>query len=129
VIALTVDLYSRLRTQMMVEQALILNYFRAIDYDQWFTVPEVTVPTQFVWGAEDPYLADSTARSTAEHVKGSYRGVSLDRVGHWVPETAREQLTELVFEHILGREISIAFRGSDDVRRATWGGASRRRGL
>ena len=53
------------------------------------------MPTQFVWGAEDPYLADSMARSTAEHVKGSYRGVPLDRVGHWVPETAREQVTKL----------------------------------
>jgi pimeloyl-ACP methyl ester carboxylesterase len=80
-----------------------LNYFRAIDYDQWFALPEVTVPTQFVWGLEDPYLADSTARSTAKHVKGSYQGHPLHGVGHWVPETARGVLTRLVLDHIVER--------------------------
>lgn len=80
-----------------------LNYFRAIDYDQWFALPEVTVPTQFVWGLEDPYLADSTARSTAEHVKGTYQAHRLDGVAHWVPETARGEITRLVLEHIVER--------------------------
>ena len=77
-----------------------LNYFRAIDYDQWFTLPEVNVPTQFIWGAEDPYLDDSTACATAEHVKGSYRGVPLKGIGHWVPETARDEVTRMLLEHI-----------------------------
>jgi pimeloyl-ACP methyl ester carboxylesterase len=80
-----------------------LNHFRAIDYDQWFALPEVTVPTQFVWGLEDPYLADSTARTTAEHVKGSYQDHPLHGVGHWVPETARGEVTRLVLEHIVKR--------------------------
>ncbi len=80
-----------------------LNYFRAIDYDQWFALPQVTVPTQFVWGREDPYLADSTAQTTAEHVKGSYQAHPLDGVGHWVPETARSEVTRLILEQIVER--------------------------
>ena len=78
-----------------------LNYFRAIDYEQWFALPRVTVPTQFVWGVEDPYLADSTAQATAEHVKASYRAHPLDAVGHWVPETAPRELARLLLEHIV----------------------------
>jgi len=77
-----------------------LNYFRAIDYDQWFALPKVSVPTQFVWGAEDPYLDNSTACATADHVKGNYHGVLLKGVGHWVPETARDELTHMLLEHI-----------------------------
>jgi hypothetical protein len=49
---------------------------------------------------QDPYLADSTARSTAEHVKGSYRAHPLDGVAHWVPETARGEVTRLIHDHI-----------------------------
>jgi pimeloyl-ACP methyl ester carboxylesterase len=78
-----------------------LNYFRAIDYEQWFALPRVTVPTQFVWGVEDPYLADSTAEATAEHVKGSYQAHPLDGVAHWVPETACGELAGLLLEHIV----------------------------
>jgi pimeloyl-ACP methyl ester carboxylesterase len=78
-----------------------LNYFRAIDYEQWFALPRVTVPTQFVWGVEDPYLADSTAQATADQVKGSYQAHPLDAVAHWVPETAPRELTRLVLEHIV----------------------------
>jgi pimeloyl-ACP methyl ester carboxylesterase len=78
-----------------------LNHFRAIDYGEWFALPPVTVPTQFLWGVEDPYLADSTARATAEYVEGSYRALPLVGAGHWLPETARDEVTRLVLEHLL----------------------------
>jgi pimeloyl-ACP methyl ester carboxylesterase len=78
-----------------------LNYFRAIDYELWFALPRVTVPTQFVWGVEDPYLAASTARATAEHVKDSYQAHPLDGVAHWVPETAPRELARLILDHII----------------------------
>jgi pimeloyl-ACP methyl ester carboxylesterase len=81
-----------------------LNYFRAIDYDQWFALPRVTVPTQFVWGAEDPYLADSTAQATADHVEGSYRAHPLTGVAHWVPDTARPEVSRLILGHIVETE-------------------------
>jgi hypothetical protein len=51
----------------------------------------------------DPFLADSPARSTGEHVKGSYRALPLERIGHGVLETARDELTHLVLDHILER--------------------------
>jgi pimeloyl-ACP methyl ester carboxylesterase len=82
-----------------------LNHFRAIDYDQWFALPGVTVPTQFVWGAQDPYLAHSTAECTADYVKGSYRAHPLDGVAHWVPDTARPGVSRLILEHIVETEM------------------------
>src|ERR1700758_193468 len=81
-----------------------LNYFRAIDYDQWFTLPTVSMPTQFVWGVQDPYLAASTAQSTADHVDGSYRAHPLAGVAHWVPDTARPELSRLILGHIVETE-------------------------
>jgi pimeloyl-ACP methyl ester carboxylesterase len=81
-----------------------LNYFRAIDYEQWFALPRVTVPTQFVWGVQDPYLAESTAQSTADHVEGSYRAHPLDGVAHWVPDTARPEVSSLILGHIVETE-------------------------
>ena len=80
-----------------------LNYFRAIDYEQWFALPPVTVPTQFVWGVEDPYLEDSTAQATAEYVKDGYQAHPLDGVAHWVPDTARRELASLLLQHIAER--------------------------
>ncbi|HEV2376101.1 MAG TPA: alpha/beta hydrolase [Streptosporangiaceae bacterium] len=77
-----------------------LNHFRAFDYAHWRTLPAATMPTQFIWGSEDPYLADSTARATRDHVTGPYTEVRLDGIGHWVPELAPIQMTELLLKHL-----------------------------
>jgi pimeloyl-ACP methyl ester carboxylesterase len=77
-----------------------LNHFRAFDYTDWRTLPAASIPTLFVWGADDPYLGTATARATREHVTGSYTERQLDGVGHWVPELAAGQVTELLVNHL-----------------------------
>jgi pimeloyl-ACP methyl ester carboxylesterase len=77
-----------------------LNHFRAFDYAQWAELPAASTSTLFVWGALDPYLAESTARATREHVTGGYTEVKLDGIGHWVPDLAPTRMSELLLDHI-----------------------------
>jgi pimeloyl-ACP methyl ester carboxylesterase len=77
-----------------------LNHFRAFNFADWLTLPPAPMPTLFVWGSDDPYLAESTARATREHVTGTYTEVQLNGVGHWVPELALGRLTDLLVHHL-----------------------------
>jgi len=77
-----------------------LNHFRAFNYADWVTLPAVPIPTLFVWGSDDPFLAQSTARATREYVTGTYTEVQLNGVGHWVPELALGQVTDLLVRHL-----------------------------
>jgi len=76
-----------------------LNHFRAFNYADWVTLPAAPIPTLFVWGSDDPFLAQSTARATREHVTGTYTEVQLNGVGHWVPELALGQVIDLLVRH------------------------------
>jgi pimeloyl-ACP methyl ester carboxylesterase len=75
-----------------------LNWYRAAKRED--IAGEVTVPTLYVWGEDDPALGREAAEATAGHVRGPYRFVRLPGVGHWVAETAGEQLTKLLLEHL-----------------------------
>jgi pimeloyl-ACP methyl ester carboxylesterase len=77
-----------------------LNYFRGFDFARWQELPPTTVPTLFVWGEDDPYLAPETAETTADFVKGQYRAECLSAVGHWIPELAGQTMTELLLDQI-----------------------------
>jgi pimeloyl-ACP methyl ester carboxylesterase len=79
-----------------------LNHFRAFDFDEWLALPDATMPTLFTWGADDPYLARSTALATRLHVKGGYTEKELPGTGHWVPDLAADQVTGLLLEHLRG---------------------------
>jgi pimeloyl-ACP methyl ester carboxylesterase len=77
-----------------------LSHFRAFDYADWAGLGAAQMPTVFMWGTEDPYLAEATALATADHVTGPYTPVPLDGVGHWVPELAADEVTDLLSTHI-----------------------------
>jgi len=79
-----------------------LNHFRAFDFDDWLALPDSTVPTVFAWGADDPYLARSTALATRGHVKAPYTEAELPGVAHWLPELAPAAVTELLLTHLQG---------------------------
>jgi pimeloyl-ACP methyl ester carboxylesterase len=64
-----------------------LNHFRAFDYADWRALPAATMPTLSLWGSDDRYLADSTARATTDHVTGPYTELRLDGIGHWYPNS------------------------------------------
>lgn len=79
-----------------------LAWYRANDVEVLASSEPVTTPTLYVWGNDDPALGPEAARFTADHVEGPYRFEVLDGVGHWIAETAAEQLEHLLMEHLGG---------------------------
>ncbi|HZU74100.1 MAG TPA: alpha/beta fold hydrolase [Acidimicrobiales bacterium] len=75
-----------------------LNWYRALPF--LGRVPDVEVPTLYVWGDRDPALGGVAARATAGHVSGPYRFEVLEGVGHWIPEMASDQLVPLLLDHL-----------------------------
>lgn len=73
-----------------------LNWYRAM---RRYHLPDVAVPTTYIWGDGDPAIARSGAEATASRVTGDYRFVTLDGAGHWLPE----QEPELVAQEVLAR--------------------------
>jgi pimeloyl-ACP methyl ester carboxylesterase len=78
----------------------VLNYFRCFDYTQWAVVPPSPVPTMFLWGRDDPYLAPEAADATRAYATGPYRAEPLDGVAHWVAELAPDTVNRLLLEHL-----------------------------
>ena len=79
-----------------------LNHFRAFKFDDWLALPDATMPTLFTWGADDPYLARSTALATRPHVRARYTEKELAGTGHWVPDLAADQVTGQLLDHLRG---------------------------
>jgi pimeloyl-ACP methyl ester carboxylesterase len=75
-----------------------LNWYRANDflgYDR-----PVAVPTLFVAGTQDAYIAPSGVRATRNWVTGRYRLENLVGVGHDVLTEADGTMTALLLNHI-----------------------------
>lgn len=73
-----------------------LHWYRAM---RRYDLPDVPVPTTFLWGGLDPAIARSGAEATAKRVTGEYRFLPLDDLGHWIPE----QDPALVAREVLAR--------------------------
>lgn len=73
-----------------------LNWYRAM---RRYDLPDVTVPTTYIWGEDDMAIARSGAEATTRRVTGDYRFVPVPGAGHWLPE----QHPELVAEETLAR--------------------------
>jgi pimeloyl-ACP methyl ester carboxylesterase len=63
-------------------------------------VPQVRVPTTYVWSDGDPALGRWAAEHTGEWVDGDYRFVVLEGVSHWIPDEAPEALARLALERM-----------------------------
>ena len=92
------DYVAVLGTEEAMDAAL--NYYRATDPRSTGPVPPVTVPTLFVWGADDAYLGSDGAALTEQYVDAPYRFEPLEGVGHWIPEDAADQLNAFLLEHL-----------------------------
>jgi pimeloyl-ACP methyl ester carboxylesterase len=77
-----------------------LNWYRAVDGEELTDLPEVRVPTLYVWSTGDGALGRPAAEASAGFVTGSYTFVVLDGVNHWIPEAAPGQLARLLIEHL-----------------------------
>ncbi len=77
-----------------------LNWYRAMDLSALADLEPVRVPTMYVWSTGDAGIGRAAAEGTREHVRGPYRFEVLEDVSHWVPETAPEQLSDLLVRHL-----------------------------
>lgn len=74
-----------------------LNWYRAMRRTD---LPDVTVPTTYVWGEEDMAIGRTAAEGCAARVTGDYRFVALSGVGHWLPEQAADAVAEEILARI-----------------------------
>jgi pimeloyl-ACP methyl ester carboxylesterase len=77
-----------------------LNWYRAMSLAGSAGVGRITVPTLYVWSTEDIALGRTAAEATAQFVSGPYRFEILEGVSHWIPESAPQDLTRLLLEHL-----------------------------
>lgn len=84
-----------------------LNYYRAnLGSEAWEFYPPtsgpVRVPTQLIWGDQDPALGPRAVRETAAHVDADYRLEVLAGAGHWLQFERPEQVSQLLVEWVMG---------------------------
>jgi pimeloyl-ACP methyl ester carboxylesterase len=77
-----------------------LNWYRANDFQGY--EQRVTVPTLFVASTGDAMVARSGVLATRKWVTGPYRLVTLDGVGHNIPEEAPGVTNHLLMGHLAG---------------------------
>jgi pimeloyl-ACP methyl ester carboxylesterase len=63
-------------------------------------VPDIEIPTLYVWSDADPAIGPAGAHATEQHVTGPYRFVVLEGVGHWIPELAADRFNEELLGHL-----------------------------
>ncbi|MFP5333729.1 MAG: alpha/beta fold hydrolase, partial [Actinomycetes bacterium] len=56
----------------------------------------IPVPVLHLHGAADPAVPVSRARGSSQYVDGPYRWELLERVGHFLPEEAPDDVTRLL---------------------------------
>jgi pimeloyl-ACP methyl ester carboxylesterase len=99
-----------------------LNWYRAVEGNEVTDLPEVKVPTLYVWSTGDGALGRPAAEASAAFVTGNYTFVVMDGVNHWIPETAPRQLARLLIEHL-------ATAGGPDTDRLKPGWMTRQHGV
>jgi len=77
-----------------------LNWYRAMDMRSFATLPNVKIPTTFVWSTEDVAIGRAVAEACARCVDGPYRFVELEGVSHWIPDQAPVELARAVADRV-----------------------------
>jgi pimeloyl-ACP methyl ester carboxylesterase len=80
-----------------------LNWYRALNLEA--RIGEITVPTLYIWSAEDLALGETAAIETAGYVTGPYRFEKLEGRSHWLLEEVPDRLSSLLLEHIRGNPV------------------------
>ncbi|WP_199424418.1 alpha/beta fold hydrolase [Actinotalea solisilvae] len=91
----------RWTTRMLEPGALTagLAWYRAIPLARGRGAGRTRVPTTFVTGRRDPFVAHDAAERTAGFVLGPYRHVELD-ADHWLPEHRPDDVAAAVLAHL-----------------------------
>ena len=78
-----------------------LNWYRAMSRRDADGLGLVTVPTSYVWGAEDMAFGRLAAEGSARFVDAEYAFVPLDGVGHWVPDQAPDVIADQILSQLI----------------------------
>jgi pimeloyl-ACP methyl ester carboxylesterase len=73
-----------------------LSWYRAMSANDADGLAPVTVPTSYIWGAEDPAFGREAAENTQDHVQAPYRFVPLEGASHWLPDEAADTVAEVI---------------------------------
>ena len=74
-----------------------LSWEQAISLDEFAAVPDIRIPTEYVWSA-GPALTASTATATAAHVSAKYHIDELQGAGNFMIETSAERLLPIMLK-------------------------------
>ena len=78
-----------------------LNYYRAnLGGEARPAFPPIAVPTQLIWGDQDPALGAAQADLTFKHVTADYRLKVLEGAGHWLQFERASAVSSLLLEWI-----------------------------
>ena len=77
-----------------------LNWYRALPFSMREPVPDVAVPSLYVWSDGDRYLTRAAAEATARHVLSPYRFEILTGMSHWLPSGAPDRVAPLLLDHL-----------------------------
>jgi pimeloyl-ACP methyl ester carboxylesterase len=77
-----------------------INWYRALPFALRDPVPDVAVPSLYIWGDSNRYLTRAAADATAAHVTGRYRFEVLAGMSHWLPTGAAARVAPLLLEHL-----------------------------
>jgi pimeloyl-ACP methyl ester carboxylesterase len=75
-----------------------LNWYRAHNWSG--PIAPVSVPTLYVWGAQDVALGSRAAHATERYVTGPYRFEILEDVSHWIIDERPNEAAALVLAHL-----------------------------
>lgn len=64
------------------------------------TIPSITVPTLYLWGAADPSFSRAAAEATRHYIHGPYRFVPIEGAGHWLTEEHPDVVTTELLNHL-----------------------------
>jgi len=95
---MTDEMLTTYRTEIVDGGALTggLNWYRAIPFALRDEVPDVRMPTSFVWSDRDEALGRRMAELTEEHVDGPYEFIEFTGASHWIPEERPAELAEAI---------------------------------
>ncbi|MFL0804558.1 MAG: alpha/beta hydrolase [Agarilytica sp.] len=97
-----IDLYlEKVANEATLDAAL--NWYHASEWQWTYALPDITVPTLYIWGDKDLYTGIDAAEATGDFVQGEYTFEILEGASHSIPETRPAEVTELLLEHFDGR--------------------------
>lgn len=76
-----------------------LSWYRAMT-SELGRLPDVTVPTTFVWSDQDRAIGRAGADACGRHVDAPFEYVVLEGVSHWIPEEAPQAAAEAILARV-----------------------------